>query len=282
LKSASQLFRFLLYSNLFIAACAVMMVWQSSWLFTAEDPSAVLPGFVFFSTLCSYSFHYYLTTHSVIPSDRIEWVKKQRRIHAIIFFISLVFVAWLGYLLIDWWKWLLPAIVATFLYSAPKIPHVLFRSLRRIAIGKTIFLAFIWMFVTAVLPVVIAGRGNTPGFLWYAISKFFFIYSICILFDYRDREDDKASGVRSLVTYLPVKGIKVLFIISLLVFSFCTILLLAYDFHLEDVLLLLFPGVVVALSWQYATRNFSDIFYYFILDGCMALSALLMWIGRFV
>ncbi len=73
--------RIFVYSNLSIVACALLMVNQSSLLLlhTTVDPD--LAGFVGFSTLCSYSFHYYLTFHSVIPSARIEWVHKNRWVH---------------------------------------------------------------------------------------------------------------------------------------------------------------------------------------------------------
>jgi hypothetical protein len=43
---------------------------------------------------------------------------------------------------------------------------------------------------------------------------------------------------------------------------------------------LLVPGVIVLLLYNYAKRNFSDYLYYFILDGLMMLSALLMLVFR--
>ena len=39
--------------------------------------------------------------------------------------------------------------------------------------------------------------------------------------------------------------------------------------------MLLIPGAITAALYSYARKNFSDLLYYFVLDGLMALSALL-------
>lgn len=277
MKQIRQFLAFLIYSNLFIAACAVLMVNQTTRLLLDQNPDRNLTFFVFFSTLCSYSFHYYLSFQSVIPSERIKWAGRYRYIYVIIFFIGLAGVVFFGYPLLPYWPWLLIAAVATFLYSAPKIPHPLFIALRKVAIGKTIFLAFIWMYVTTVLPLVVARADWEINFTLFIISRFFLIYAICILFDYRDRQDDKAAGVRSLITYLGENSIRFLFYFSLVVFGISTGSMI-YGNRLITILILLIPGIILAFSYNYARRNFSDVFYYFFLDGLMALSAALMLI----
>jgi 4-hydroxybenzoate polyprenyltransferase len=278
LKQIRQFLAFLLYSNLFIAFCAVLMVNQSARLLTGQSPQNNLVGFVFFSTLCSYNFHYYLTFHSVLPSERIKWAATYRWIHAVFFLIGLAGAAYFGYKLLPHWPWLVPDVVATFLYSAPKIPHWLFRSLRKVAIGKTIFLAFLWMYVTTVLPVVVVDGPLDSTFFLFVTSRFFLIYAICVLFDCRDREDDKAAGVRSLITYLDDYSVRALFFCSIAVFGLSTIALVFHGFRLVDMLIILIPGIIVAFSYEESRRNFSDVYYYFFLDGMMALSALLMLI----
>jgi 4-hydroxybenzoate polyprenyltransferase len=270
--------RFFVYSNLFIACCAVLMLNQTfSFLLNAKT-DIYLTGFVFFSTICSYSFHWYLTSHSVLPSSRVDWLRRHRRIHFILFWAGLTGSAVFFYYLLPYWQWLLVAAVATFLYSAPKIPHKYFRALRKVALGKTIFLAFVWMYVTSILPVLVSEKEWTTAFSLYAVSRFFLIYAICILFDYRDRADDKEAGIRSLITYFDEKGIAVIFISSILIFFVSTLWLLDYGYGLLAVCILLIPGIITALLYNYARKHFSDLFYYFVLDGLMALSALLMLI----
>lgn len=271
--------RFFIYSNLFIAVCAVLMVNQTSQLLLHSLPGTHLTAFVFFATLCSYSFHWYLTSSSVLPSPRIVWLKKNHSVHLVLFLVGLAGSAVFFFYLRPIWPWLLLSAFVTFLYSAPKIPHRYFRALRKVAIGKTIFLAFVWMYVTTVLPIVESGATWSGGFFLFMISRFFLIYAICILFDLRDREDDKAAGIRSLITYLNETAISNLFVISLVLFSASTLWMLNYNHRTTDIILLLIPGFITAVLFRYASRHFSDMLYYFVLDGLMALSALLMLVA---
>lgn len=235
--------------------------------------------FVFFSTLCSYSFHWYLTDDTVLPSPRTGWLAQYRWLHLALFIVGVVGAAIYFWFLSVYRIWLLIAVIITFLYSAPKIPHPLFRSLRKVAIGKTIFLALAWTYVTAVLPIIIAGREINEASWYFIGSRLFLIYAICILFDYRDREDDKARGVRSLITWLSEKNITRLFIATLLLFFAITSALLLTGSSVVFVTFLLIPGIITGLLHKYARRNFSDMLYYLALDGLMALSSLLMLIA---
>ena len=279
MKFFQKFFYFFVYSNLFIAICAVLMVYQTYELLLHTKPNYYFLLFVFFSTVCSYSFHWYLTGNSVIASPRLKWVEKNRRIHLLLFFAGLAGSAIFFFYLLPHWKWLLLSALITFLYSAPKIPHAYFRALRKVALGKTIFLALVWTHVSTILPIVISGEIWEKGFTLFVISRFFLVYAICILFDYRDRKDDKASGVRSLITYLSENNITFLFIFSILIFSASALLLLNYNYTLTSIIGLLIPGAITAGLYNYARRHFYDLLYYFILDGLMALSAILMLIA---
>ncbi len=259
-----------------MAGCTLLMMNQVCQLLLHTKPGLPLAGFLFFSTLCSYSFHWYLTTGSLIPSPRIEWLKKNRPVHAVLFFAGLAGSVYFFWFLRESWQFIVPAVLATFLYSAPKIPHPLFHALRRVAIGKTIFLSLTWMYVTTILPVVISRAPWKADFTFFAAGRFFFIYSICILFDFRDRADDKANGIRSLITYFDEKGIRNLFVFSLFIFISTSLALLAYDYSPLSVCLLIIPAIITGLLYNYARKNFSDWLYYFALDGLLALSPLLM------
>jgi 4-hydroxybenzoate polyprenyltransferase len=272
---AGKLFNFFVYSNLFIAGCAVLMVSQSYQLLLHTAPDLYFLAFVFFSSVCSYSFHFYLSPDHGGDSPRAKWQQGNLSVHLILLITGFIGSVIFFLPFIKYWPWLLFSVITTFLYSAPKIPNKYFRLLRKIAIGKTIFLAMIWMYVTTILPVMVSDQTWQNDLYFFAVSRFFMIYCICILFDYRDREDDKAKGIRSLVTYLSEDGIRILFILSLLLFVTSTICLLFYQYSLLTIFILLIPGIITAALYNYARENFSDIFYYFILDGLMALPALL-------
>lgn len=134
------------------------------------------------------------------------------------------------------------------------------------------------MYVTTILPIIVSEQSWKPDFTLFVLSRFFLVYAICILFDLRDREDDKADGIRSMITFLSKRNIFILFTFSLLAFAGATIGMLQFDYPLMSILIILIPGIIVASLYHYAKSNFSDLLYYFVLDGLMALSAILMLI----
>lgn len=266
-------FRFLVYSNLFIALCAVLMVHQTYALLIHSYPPWAFVFFVGGATICSYSFHWYLTPVITQTSSRLEWLKRNRKLHLAGFFLGLTATFTFGLMLLDHWPWLLLSATITFLYSAPKIPHPLFRALRKVAVGKTLFLAFVWTYVTSILPLQISDHAWQTDFSLFALSRFCLIYAICILFDHRDREYDLSIGIRSLITWLSEKNITRLFILSLLLFFLSTLSLLQFGHSYSVIIALLIPGVITAFLYKQAVQSKSDMLYYFVLDGLMALSA---------
>ena len=280
LNAFRSLFRFIIYSNFYIAVIATIMACQTSWIFSEGLVSHDLLFFIGFATLCSYSFHYYLSDHSFLPSPRVKWTLANRSWVGFLFITGILGASWFGWALREHWIWLIPAVVATFLYSAPKIPHKHFRALRKVAIGKTIFLAFIWMYVTAVLPIVEYGGEWTNTMRIYCVNQFFFLYAICILFDIRDREDDKADGVRSLITYLNSDNIKRLYYFSLGIAMASLGVMMIKGIPTASIVILLIPVLILFFIYDKAVQDLSDSFYYFFLDGLMALSALLMALCR--
>ncbi|MEO5685088.1 MAG: UbiA family prenyltransferase [Chitinophagaceae bacterium] len=273
-----RLFNFFIFSSFYIALCAVVMVYQLQLLFPQVNITLPLYFFIFFSTVCSYNFHWWLSQHSDNGSGRLQWTLRYKPLHLVLYFIGLIGAVIGFFMLRQHWFWIGLGAFVTFLYSAPKIPCKIFIDLRRIAIGKTIFLAFVWMYVTTVLPLLVTGNPWQAGFTWLALSRFFLIYAICILFDYRDREDDKAAGIRSMITVLHERGINRLFVLSILLFTLFTACMSTSGSSWAVIGILLVPGVTVAALYNYARKHFSDYLYYFVLDGLMMLSGLLMFL----
>jgi len=253
-----------------------MMVYQSHQLLFHTSPPISLTLFIFFSTICSYNFHWYLTPFSVTSSVRAKWTQQHKSLHLVLYLMGLIGSAIYFFALREHWLALAFGAFVTFLYSAPKLPQTIFKQLKEIAVGKTIFLAFVWMYVTTVLPVFIAGQKLLPEYLLFASSRFFLIYSICIIFDYRDKEDDKNDGIKSMVTIFNDKQITALFCISIFLFAASTVALYWSDYSMTIIIILLIPGIITAALYNYSKRNFSDYLYYFVLDGLMMLSGLLM------
>jgi 4-hydroxybenzoate polyprenyltransferase len=275
-----RLFDFFVFSSLFIALCAVLMVYQTCFLFSIPF-SFALAGFVFFGSVCSYNFHWYLTPpHVEEPSEKEVWNICNKKIHLVLFFAGLIGSAVFSILLIQHWLWLGVTAFVTFLYSAPKISYPIFSYLKKIAIGKTIFLAFAWMHVTTLLPLVIEVKTLSIHHVWFVINRFFYIYAICILFDYKDVEEDRKSGIRSLITYMNENGIDRLFWGAIFMVILTLALLMNY-FSLAETIALLLPTIILSLLYYPSKKNFSDYLYYFFLDGLMMLSAPLLLLIKF-
>lgn len=272
---ARSIFHFFLFSSIFIALCAVLMVHQSNHLLQLKYDGDPLLLFVFFSTLCSYNMHWYFTPFSSSEKIRSRWTQQHRITHLVLMSIGAIGAGWLFFSFIDHSIWIVPAALLTFLYSAPKLPFPIFRHLKKVAIGKTIFLSFVWMYVTTALPILIAKAAWTERELLFCGSRFFLIYAICILFDYRDREQDKEDGIRSMITYFSVKGVDRLFWFSLVLFVATTVMLPFYGISKAAVAALLLPGFVTGALYSTAKKNHSDYLYYFVLDGLMMFSSLI-------
>jgi len=258
------------------------MVYQTYTLIVGKPINPYFAAFVFFSTVCSYNFHWALTPHSIAPSQRLQWDEKHKSYHLLLSIAGLAGAAISFFFIKEHWFYIGIAAILTFLYSAPKISFPPFQWLKKIAIGKTIFLAMTWTYVTGVLPILIEENIATEKAIFFCAGQFFFIYSICILFDFRDREYDKSEGIRSMITFFNERGIDILFAISIIVFFILSILLRQTGIQWINIILLLIPAFLLINLYKYAKRSFSDYLYYFVLDGLMMLSGLLLWfVNRF-
>lgn len=274
-----KFFDFFLFTSLFIACCAVLMVYQTALLFALQLP-ATFYAFVFAGTVCSYNFHWYLTPPDINqPTKKLKWSLSNRTVHFWLFVLSLAAAGILALLLFQYWLYLGISAVLTFLYSAPMINHPLTVRLRSIAIGKTIFLAFAWTHITTLLPLLIADA-LAAEHIWFAVNRFFFLYAICIAFDRRDVENDRKAGIKSLITYFSLKGVDRLFW-----FSLAAALFTFFPFwkwlSIAELLCLLVPVLLMGLLYNQSKQTTADYFYYFLLDGLMALSAPLLILAKF-
>lgn len=275
-----KVFDFFVFTSLFIACCAVLMVYQAFLLFGIQFPPA-LYWFVFFGSVCSYNFHWYLTPPEIPgTSYKQQWNLSNRPLHLVLALAGLAGAGVCSLLLLEHWVWLGVTALLTFLYSAPMIPFAPFTWLRKIAIAKTIYLAFAWAHITASLPLLVVQDGLAAEQVWYLANRFFFIYAICIVFDRRDVESDRKAGIRSLITWLDENGVDRLFWSTQFLVLVTTVVLIRW-ISLPEAILLLVPAVIMGLLYTSSKQSRSDYLYYFLLDGLMALSAPLLILLRF-
>ncbi len=272
-------FRNLVYSDLFIAFCALMMAWETQQVFS--HPDSIILFFIFFSTLCSYSFHSLLNTIYPAATARHEWNIKNKPVLITTFILSALLVFVYTWKLRNDILYIGIGAVATFLYSAPNIPLKPFIFLRRIAFGKTIFLAGVWTYVTGVLPILMGRTGLSAGHYFFLGSRLFLVYAICILFDLKDRAEDSKKGIRALPTVLSEKSIRFIYFLSLSFSLTSSIMMYSSGIDLYVFIFMLVPMLLCLFIYNEAINRQDDLFYYIILDGMMMLSALLLLIYVF-
>jgi 1,4-dihydroxy-2-naphthoate octaprenyltransferase len=257
------------------------MGWQTLELFAPEPPFTYYCLFIFFATITSYSGHWYLSFFSETTSIRASWLAQNRQVHLWLFIIGFTGMAYLGWLLRASWLWIGLAGIPTFLYSAPKIPHPRFARLKKIAIGKTLFLSLVWTYATTILPIQMRGAIWSISFCFFLAARFLLIYGICILFDYRDKTEDKKQGIITLVHFLSDSQVQIIFYGILILFFLVTGWQINY-LSASVVAILLLPGLIVTVLFRSVRKKTSDYLFYFVLDGLMMLSGLLLLCWKYL
>jgi len=254
------------------------MSWETQYLGGFSDP--VFLGFIFFSTLLSYSFHSVINTVYADISPRHEWnVKNRKWLYVIIVFSGIMTLLIFLPNYLDNFLPFLAGGLLTFAYSAPNLPGKFFEMLRRIAFGKTFFLAFMWAYATTILPVLAHDPAANPISPFLG-SRFYLVYSICILFDLRDREEDRAKGIRALPTMLGDNAVKAFYFTSLCIAIFFSVME-TWPLVNATTVILLIPVIIAFFVFRFTEYADSELIYHVYLDGLMMLSAILHLIYLF-
>ena len=268
-----RIFQFIISHAVFIALCAAALVFQTMQLLQLEV-NVYLLLFIFFSTLCSYNFHWLLGSVAGHGRFSLSSITRQRRtlffsligIVGLLFFIPLSGAGYIDLLL---------AFLLTFLYSIPLLPFKQLAFTRKAGFLKTVLLAFTWTFVTAYIPWHISDRVLTTEVTLIFIRRFLFMLMLCILFDNRDIASDKIQGLHSLATDLRPVTMR-----WLIYFIFGLLFILPFFMKQSGItfsqsLALQLSALATLITYFFSLKKQGYFFYYFLVDGLMLLSALL-------
>lgn len=266
------MFSFFLFSSFFIATVCLAALYQTyTFLHLPFSSFSWYGSFAFFATLCSYNFHWWLTPIHQMEAERSIWSKKHRWLHLWLSITGIV-IAYISCIKAsEHWLQLFPALLLTFLYTAPKIERWPFILLRKMAVGKTIYLATVWTYVTAVLPVLLTKQQLNLQVIIFIAGKFFFLLALCMLFDWRDQLQDKQQAIRSLATLLSAQQLRFYLRLSLYVSLFFSLMAPSVGEACINSLPVLTTLILVPFAW----KSSSDYLYYGLLDGLMGVSGLL-------
>ena len=271
---------FILSHSIFIAFCAMGLCYQTSLILHTQN-NTNLYGFVFFSTICSYNFYWLLSKfYFTRKVDSTLFIKSHLSfllLFVIALFGTIYFLSKVFFLL----PYVVIGIFFTLLYSLPLWPFKFFRKLQKIGFFKTVLLAFTWAYITTILPAVNLLETNIlPVFVLLA-ARFCFMLLLCIIFDKRDITVDKSHGLHSLATDTPAKTLNS--IINIVFISYFIMgLLLRYHFNdKQQMFAFLITGAFVWWVYTLSLKKQGYLFYYFLVDGLMLVSATGSFIAAF-
>lgn len=276
MKQWRAFIHYVICSNLFISAIATIMSYGANNLLDLHLHSNYFL-FVFFATLSSYCLHWYFTeikkeTVSIeLNQFRNNYTINNRKLLFVQFSISSLmslFCMWKQQEIIIY---VLPAIIATLIYSAPKFPIKSLKNLEGKALAKTFYLAAVWIYVTNIVPILLSGIHWNIEIIIYLLANFTFLYVICLLFDYRDQHKDQ---IKYILIDTNKHFNKIIFALSC-IFILLSSLLVYLEFSLAIILGLFFTYTFLILTLAKSTQTKSDYWFYFVLDGLMALPSLL-------
>ena len=266
-----KLFHFFLYSNLFISVCAACFTVETYLLIGAEINWSY-STFVFFSTLVLYNFPV-LQAENFLPeySERHTWVSENKKPVALI--SAIAFAGSVATIFFFPFKFILlfaPVASMALAYFFPQT------QLRSIAGLKTAIVAFVWVSITGIFPLLL-----TSHFEWHnsfgngratvLLQNFFFIFPLCAIFNVRDVEVDRYAGVKTFPVIYGVKKTILLCLVSLFIFS--TIVLFSPALKAVVVLQLLLSATFSAALILTASPAKKDYYYSFWIDGMILLQA---------
>jgi 4-hydroxybenzoate polyprenyltransferase len=289
-KALFSILDFLLFSNLFIAFCAVAQGLVTYYLLKLPADKYVL-AFLFFSTLLIYNLSMLLTKPKdpqKSPFKRVRWIFSHHRLIISITLIAGLCIIPLGLLYLSFQAKLLMgfigliAIAYNFPFLSVNNKKIGLRNLPGI---KLFLIAFVWSVSCVLLPIVELERNYSISVtLWETLllvaKRFLFICAITIPFDIRDLFQDKLYELKTIPVMLGEKrawifcqGLLALYLIFLILFT--------KQFNLDVIGLAL---TILLTGWLIFKSNLkrNEYYYFFFLDGTMILQCFILWVCHLI
>jgi len=270
------LINFLLYSNIFIACCAVAMTAQTLWALQIPlKTSPPLVGLVFFSTLVIYAIHRLVSLNKIdkkIRGSRFD-VTQQYKSHIQLYaLLSVVGGSYCFFLLnrATQVALVLPAILSLG-YVIPFLGNRKLR-LRDINFLKIFLIAIVWAYVTVLLPILEFGVEWNEQVIGLLAERLLFIFVITLPFDIRDWEIDKHNEVKTIPALIGVAATIRLAIALLVVW----LLICWWVYPMAMAVGITLTAVFTAYLLWMTPKQQHDYFFTALVDGTMIIQATLV------
>ena len=284
-KKLTPIIKAILYGNFFVSFCAALLTFQTYFLLHLPVRFDYLV-FVFLSTLFLYTIQRLVLApdYAKAPgSERHAWIIRQRSL-----LIRICLLAVLGMVVF--------VIRAPFRFSLFLFLSGLFSCLyflpgfriRRLLGFKSAMVALVWAFVTVLTPILLVDSNTShfldqltkPTIIVLLFERFFFVLALCVVFNIRDIEHDRASAVKTIPALYGIQAGKTAAIFCLGISGFLTNLLLQSAFYLPPLRIAMGTSLVTtALIIVNCSKERKEAYYLFAIDGMMGLQPILIYLA---
>ncbi len=277
-KIFQPVFDFLLFSNVFMALCAVAQGLVTFWLIGAK-PVVPVVWLLFTSTLGIYNFSIILPKPAhpeKSPYKRVRWFFSHYRLMVTFTIVSLLSLVPLFFLVTMEARILLIFLaILSFFYSIPifSIGDQKF-GLRNIPGLKQFLITLVWAMSTVLLPIIeaeaarhthISMRDTTV----LITKRFLFIAALTIPFDVRDLFQDRQSGLKTVPV---VWGEKKAYLFCQILLAWYIVLLFVFKGHFDaDFFALTFVAILTGWLIFKSKWEKNEYYYFFYVDGVLIL-----------
>jgi len=259
----------LLFSAVWIALCATALAAESCLILQQPPPAPHILLFVFAATCCHYNLHYLFRTPDPSRSARDRWLARHRRWVRVLAVVAGLFaVALLARFTPEELLTVAVAAVVSAAYSLPLLPRGW--RLRDLGLYKPFILALVWAIVTVWLP---AHTSDAYLLTLVLLRRFVFMATLCLAFDVRDIEKDRAQDIRTLPVRRGIPYTHRLIDFLLLLFVVLAVLVEAELRRPVVALALTVSAACTAAVIRLTTRQTSEEYYLGVVDGMMLLQA---------
>ncbi|MCE9537908.1 MAG: hypothetical protein K8R85_01640 [Bacteroidetes bacterium] len=271
-----RFFDFILFGNIFVALGAVCLVQSSIIQLHFTDHLLSYSILVFFATLFVYNFQriFYKSPSDNNPgSIRRNWIFNNKASIKLLSLIGFIGVS-ITFFYNDYkiLLYLSPLLILSLVYFLP------FIKLRKNPWLKLLTLVLVWTMATAVVPILLTGTEHfTKNDFLHIFVRFCFMMAICIPFDIRDLEIDKADAVSTLPLLLSENTARWLAFGFMLLYIF--LIIPEYFFgmiNLKVFMALLISAVLNAMLVLMSNSKRSEYFYVAGIDGTMIVQGILV------
>lgn len=266
----------LVYANVYVALASVALLLVTYIVFSIpknyDSYSYVL--FIFLSTYLQYNVQRgYMINASNANSERSQWLMKHRKLLLYSIVASLIVVLFLcnnlSYTSIGI---MVGAEVVSTAYYLPPF------NMRKYGYIKPFLIALVWVVSCCLVPLLENNLLSAEAY-WFIAAQFFFISTLCLLFDVKDIEYDYYSGVN---TYANKLGLTKTKIISIGVLLLSAMSFYMFSKNVNYQLAYMTSLIMSAVTVLITTENKSHLFYYLWIDGLMLLQGLLFIVTSYM